>query len=435
MIKQLNKLIILAGLLLLIACSKEDINELPGAATLVSPANGAVVALKDLAFEFNKGSDPEKGALVHRLMLTDDSITWYEVKWNQNPMQCDLELKEGQKYHWKVQVMEYDTNAKQVIEGRMTESKVFYFNTNAPNVFELKAESSSHTNFTGRNFVKLSWLEPENTDFVEVTFEPQVEGIQQPIEVPAGTGELLIEDFFNNWEPLKKEDAKVYMFAVKAYDANGLPAVPDTIKAMPLDKHLVHDYDFNVYGTVMINNQVWLDVNLMTTHFNDGTPILHKKGLNIKEYGYYYSGLTLQHDKDKTPCPCGFHIPTHEDWLTLERYIGVPEDEIDNFADLKSRGDGKDVANKLKSKTGWNKHEGVDGNGSDVYGFNAKPAGSYVYHTDDGRVLRDIGVGTNLWSIHEGKSYYYSRRITVDKRGIYYGAYDRTSPIRCIRDY
>ncbi len=434
MINRLNILLMLAGLLLLVACSKEDINELPGAATLVSPANGAVVALKDLAFEFNKGSDPEKGALVHRLMLTNDSITWYEVKWNQNPMQCDLELKEGQKYHWKVQVMEYDTNAKQVIEGRMTESKVFYFNTNAPNVFELKAESSSHTNFTGRNFVKLSWLEPENTDFVEVTFEPQVEGIQQPIEVPAGTGELLIEDFFNNWEPLKKEDAKVYMFAVKAYDANGLAAVPDTIKAMPLDKHLVHDYDFNVYGTVMINNQVWLDVNLMTTHFNNGEAVYHEKGLNKKEYGYYYNRLSLPVlANNMNPCPCGFHVPTDEEWKTLERSIGMPEDKINEWYYR-----GEDKSYVLKSKSGWLQGpNGENYNGTDQYGFNMKATGSIEWVNNTEVKVRDEGV--SAWfltstSIDDEGEYYIVRWIREDG-GIRISNNPAYRSIRCIRDY
>jgi len=54
-------------------------------------------------------------------------------------------------------------------------------------------------------------------------------------------------------------------------------------------------------------------------------------------------------------CPAGWHIPTDAEWTILENAVG-----------------GEDVAGMaLKSTSGWN--EG--GNGTDVYGFSALPAG------------------------------------------------------------
>jgi len=432
MINRLNKLIMLAGLVVLVACSKDDINELPSAPVLVSPADGAVVALNDLAFEFTNGSDPENGKIRHRLMLTDDSITWHQVDWERSPVECDLVLKQGQKYHWKVQVMEYNDNIGQIMEDRMSESKVYSFNTNAPNVFELKAEASSHTNFPGRNFVKLTWLDPENTDYVEVTFEPQVEGIQQPIEVPAGTGELHLEDFFNNWVDLKKEDAKVYTFMLKAYDANGLAAVPDTIKAMPLDRHLVHDYDFNVYGTVMINSQVWLDANLMTTHYNDGIEIYHVKGLDKAEYGYYYTARSiLRKNPISNPCPYGFHIPTDEEWKILERSIGMQEDKIN---EIYHRGEDKSYV--LKSKSGWLAgSNGENLNGIDQYGFNMKASGRMLYYREnDWKVYREGEYASFMTSTAYNEYKDCIIRYVLRNEGIRIGNDSDDICIRCIRD-
>ncbi|WP_439182735.1 FISUMP domain-containing protein [Carboxylicivirga taeanensis] len=409
-------------LVALLACEKDE-NKLPTEPVLLLPANGSVVDLSKLGFDFSEGSDPENAYVRNFLKVSEDSVTWYEVKTYANSFECELEFKEGQKYYWKVQCFEYDESANQVIAGRMTESNVFHFYTNAPNVFDLKAESSSHTNWTGRNFVKLTWLEPDNTDYVEVTFEPQVTGIKQPIEVPAGTCELLIEDFFNNWVVLKKEEAKVYSFAVKAYNADGLAAVPDTIKAVPLDKHLVNDADLNVYGTVMINNQVWLDVNLMTTRYNDGTPInkyYFKKGENKEVYGHYYDSVVLTKE-GKNPCPCGFHLPTLEEWRTLERFIGIYDNGPSTY-DPKDIPYGTKEMKILFSKTDWLPgSNGENNNGSDLHGFNLKPAG--IDNTSIGEMSKLM--------INENGSYI-MRMFSPD--GIWKGSAPDGSSIRCIRD-
>ncbi len=419
------------------ACEKDE-NKLPTEPVLLLPANGSVVDLSKLEFDFSEGSDPENTYVSNILKVSEDSVSWYEVQTYANSFECELEFKEGQKYYWKVQCFEYDESANQVISGRMTESKVFHFYTNAPNVFELKAESSSHTNWTGHNFVKLSWLEPDNTDYVEVSFEPQVNSIQQPIQVPAGQGELLLEDFFDNWVPLKQEDAKVYTFEVKAVSTDGLPSVPDTIRAMPLDKLLVHDYDFNVYGTVMINNQVWLDRNLMTAHFNDGKPFSEgmsaRRGKAIREYGYFY---TLKRDYDPithNPCPCGFHIPTHEEWKQLELAIGMPADKIDEWtAEFR----GLDRSFVLKSTTGWLPGpNGEDYNGIDQYGFNMKPAGTLDYNSSthlydskfDGVMTRFL-----TSTITPSSDYFYGRYV-YENRGIGITNNYILCSIRCIRD-
>ncbi|MBR8537095.1 hypothetical protein KDU71_16100 [Carboxylicivirga sediminis] len=113
------------------ACEKDE-NKLPTEPVLLSPANGSVVDLSKLEFDFSGGIDPEGAYVANNLMVSEDSMAWYEIKNHAKVFDCELEFREGQKYYWKVQSFEYDESATQVIAGRMTESKVFHFYTNAP---------------------------------------------------------------------------------------------------------------------------------------------------------------------------------------------------------------------------------------------------------------------------------------------------------------
>jgi uncharacterized protein (TIGR02145 family) len=73
----------------------------------------------------------------------------------------------------------------------------------------------------------------------------------------------------------------------------------------------------------------------------------------------------------RTACPAGWHLPTREDWNTLEETVG---------------NDGT----KLKKTSGWTN----DGNGTDDYGFSALPSG--YRSAKEGYVL--IGKGGAWWS-------------------------------------
>jgi len=100
------------------------------------------------------------------------------------------------------------------------------------------------------------------------------------------------------------------------------------------------DIDKNVYKTVQIGDQWWMAENLMTTKFNDGTPIpdvtnndewcyLTTPGYRWYEdnassykdiYGALYNWYTGSGDKNV--CPIGWHVPTNADWIELTTYLG-----------------------------------------------------------------------------------------------------------------
>ena len=102
----------------------------------------------------------------------------------------------------------------------------------------------------------------------------------------------------------------------------------------------VTDASGNVYGTVKIGTQVWMDKNLMTTKYKDntaiplvtdatvwaglGTPAYcnHNNTTNadtINTYGRLYNWHTVN---TNNLCPTGWHVPTDADWTVLTDYLG-----------------------------------------------------------------------------------------------------------------
>ena len=140
---------------------------------------------------------------------------------------------------------------------------------------------------------------------------------------------------------------------------------PETIK----------DLDGNEYATVKIGIQVWMEENLKTTKFNDGTAIplvsnstawktsntsaycyYENDGItNKKTYGVLYNWFTAT---TSTLCPTGWHLPSDEEWATLKSYVGI------------------DAGEKLKEKDtihwsdGWMRTEAANKSG-----FTALPGG------------------------------------------------------------
>jgi len=161
------------------------------------------------------------------------------------------------------------------------------------------------------------------------------------------------------------------------------------------NKSVVKDYDGNVYKTIKIGGQTWMAENLKVTHYRDGTPIpdipdedtwskLTTGALCWMEndpptYGDVYGALYNFHAvvDARNLCPAGWHVPTIEEWRTLENYLGGKE---------AAGGKMKDFASSL-----WKiKHLGA----SNESGFSAVPAGGRGQLGSPG----DCGYYATWWS-------------------------------------
>jgi uncharacterized protein (TIGR02145 family) len=105
------------------------------------------------------------------------------------------------------------------------------------------------------------------------------------------------------------------------------------------DSLLVTDIDGNVYATVLIGNQTWLDRNLITARYNNSDTILTVSGAlsvndNEKRYQWVYDDnveneiafgrLYTWHTvvDSRGICPVGWRIPTLEELETLIEHLG-----------------------------------------------------------------------------------------------------------------
>jgi uncharacterized protein (TIGR02145 family) len=203
--------------------------------------------------------------------------------------------------------------------------------------------------------------------------------------------------------------------------------------------------DGNTYQTVTIGTQTWFAENLRYSGALPNITDNNQWYLNTTgAYCYYNNNSSLNNPYGKlynwyavnsyNLCPSGWHIPSDEDFKTLEITLGMTQTEANlegtRFADI-----GIIeclIGNLLKSTCCW-LDEGVLKNGNNLSGFNALPSGE---RRIDGNYY-EISSSGWWWCSNSNSTYEaWYRGIPLASVGVFRGKANKTlgCSIRCIKD-
>jgi uncharacterized protein (TIGR02145 family) len=186
--------------------------------------------------------------------------------------------------------------------------------------------------------------------------------------------------------------------------------------------------DNEVYAVVQIGNQCWMAENL---RYNASGSYLNSANPSTT-YGRLYDWATVMNGATTSSsnpsgvqgiCPSGWHLPSDAEWNELEMALGMPAVDTANTGYRGTHGTG------MKSTTGWIN----SGNGTNVSGFNAFPAGYYYSGS-----FNDLGVYTYFWSSTEySPTSAWNRNLFFGITGVYRYNLDLKTigfSCRCTRD-
>lgn len=121
------------------------------------------------------------------------------------------------------------------------------------------------------------------------------------------------------------------------------------------------DRDGEVYCTAIIGSQEWM---LQNMRFQQEGAFENPNNPNTSREQY---GLLYTYEAAQKACPSGWHLPTDEEWKTLEKTLGMGILEVEQTNER-----GTNQGQQLKDEQAW----AGESNTND-YHFTALPAGEY----------------------------------------------------------
>lgn len=205
---------------------------------------------------------------------------------------------------------------------------------------------------------------------------------------------------------------------------------------------------------VTIGNQTWMKKNLDVAYYRNGDPIPQvtdpTQWVNLttgawcyynndpatdEVYGKLYNWAAMSDPRGLAPE--GWHIPSDEEWKTLEMHLGMSKQDADVIG---FRGGANNVGGKLK-ETSFSKWQSPNTNATNESGFTALPSGYRICYTGE-FYYQKYGVSFPTSTEYSDK-HLWARHLSYISGSIYRHANPEGDelctknsgwPVRCIKD-
>ncbi|MDP8202586.1 MAG: FISUMP domain-containing protein [Candidatus Tenebribacter burtonii] len=248
-----------------------------------------------------------------------------------------------------------------------------------------------------------------------------------------------------NYDPGTLDNGTTYYWKIVASD--GLDETEGPVWEFTTGLYgTVTDIDGNEYQTLIIGDQEWMIENLKVTHYRNGNPIPNVTdnstwaGLsteaycvydndpsNTDIYGNLYNWYAIDDPRGLTPE--GWHVPTDEEIMELEMYLGM------SYTEAHAEGwRGTNEGSKLAGSADLWSDGALDNDPEfDSSGFSFLPGGYRYYYSG---TFNDLSFNGFFWSSTESGSYAWIRRLYCSYANVSRGSHYKWNgfSVRCVRD-
>jgi uncharacterized protein (TIGR02145 family) len=203
------------------------------------------------------------------------------------------------------------------------------------------------------------------------------------------------------------------------------------------------EHDGYDYATVQIGDQCWFSENLRSDHYLNGDAIpgnlangtwgsttagaqayYNNEAVNLSAYGRLYNWYAV--DDARGLCPSGWHVPSDDEWQTMEMHLGMSEADA-NDTGWRSSGS---VGNKLKEAgtAHWASNSGADNSS----GFTGLGSGRRYAHGP----LSNLLTNGFFWSSSPSDGSAWTRILYIDLADVSRNLNGQRSgfSVRCVQD-
>ncbi|MFA6126552.1 MAG: fibrobacter succinogenes major paralogous domain-containing protein [Bacteroidales bacterium] len=195
--------------------------------------------------------------------------------------------------------------------------------------------------------------------------------------------------------------------------------------------------DNHEYPWVRIGDQIWMAQNAAYLPYVNPSTV--KSTAEARSYVYGYQGTDItaamttsnyenygglyNFEAAKIACPDGWHLPTDEEWKTMELFLGMSQADAEKTGFRESGS----LGTKLKATTAWGANQNTNSSG-----FNAIPSGYLGEITFD-----ELMTAVVFWTATGfDAETAYDRYMDTGSTGIDRGPWPRSEgySVRCVRN-